>query len=272
MWLGIGQYDQYYLSVLVVLGTMSAAAFLLWLCQRSRWVPFLRTFRGIAQNFLTVINVIFALNLAFLANDTWNARDRALDAVFQEGGNLRTILDLAEHLPDAERTEIDQAVQRYGDLVVDTEWPLLARRLSSPQTDDALDALVSRIARPDVATHAGTSVQALMLQQTVQVRNSRELRIALSRTHVNPLKWLGMAFLGFLTMISIAMVHVEQPRAELLAVLLFATAAAPTAAIILVHGNPFQHPMAISSQPIRDAITAGSPAQGIDLSRPDTDR
>ncbi len=267
MWLGIGQYDQYYLSVLVVLGTMSAAAFLLWLCQRSRWVPFIRTFRGIAQNFLTVINVIFALNLAFLANDTWNARDRALNAVFQEGGNLRTIVDLAEHLPDLERSEVEGAVKHYGELAVDTEWPLLARRQSSPDADDALDSLISRIAQPDVASLAGASVQALMLQQTVHVRESRELRIALSRTHVNPLKWLGMAFLGFLTMISIAMVHVEQPRAELLAVLLFATAAAPTAAIILVHGNPFQHPMAIGPQPIIDAIATAVPEHAADPGR-----
>lgn len=256
MWLGIGQYDQYYFSVLVVFGTMSAAGALLWLCQRSRWVPFIRTFRGIAQNFLTVINVIFALNLAFLANDTWNARDRALNAVFQEGGNLRTIRDLAGHMPDAERGELLHAVQRYGELVVHSEWPLLARRQSSAETDEALDGLVSHIARPEIATLAGSSVQSLMLQQTVRVRESRELRIALSRTHVNPLKWLGMAFLGFLTMISIAMVHVEQPRAELLAVLMFATAAAPTAAIILVHGNPFQHPMAISPQPIIEAIAS----------------
>jgi hypothetical protein len=46
------------------------------------------------------------------------------------------------------------------------------------------------------------------------------------------------------------MVHVDQRRAQLLAVLLFATAAAPSAAIILIHGNPFQTPFAVSSAPI----------------------
>jgi uncharacterized protein YbaA (DUF1428 family) len=267
MSLGIGQYDQYYFSVIVVLGTMSAAAFLLWLCQRSRWAPFIRTFRGIAQNFLTVINVIFALNLAFLANDTWNAHDRALNAVFQEAGSLRTIIDLAEHLPQPKQAEIEGAVRHYADLTVDVEWPLLARRLTSPETDDALDTLLSRLSRGDLAAVAGASVQALMLQQAVQAREMREMRLALSRTHVNPLKWMGMAFLGFLTMISIAMVHVEQPRAELLAVLLFATAAAPTAAIILVHGNPFQHPMAVSPQPIAEAVATAPMTTGTAVGR-----
>ena len=82
------------------------------------------------------------------------------------------------------------------------------------------------------------------------MRTLRDLRVALSQTHVNPLKWLGMAFLGLLMMISIVMVHVDQARAELLAVLLFAAAAAPTAAIVLVQGNPFQQPTAVTSAPI----------------------
>jgi hypothetical protein len=100
------------------------------------------------------------------------------------------------------------------------------------------------------------------VQAGEEVRSARDLRIALSHTHVNPLKWLGMAFLGFLTMISIALVHVDQSRAELLAVVLFASAAAPTAAIILVHGNPFQEPAAVSAAPIQAILEPLSQAGG----------
>ena len=121
---------------------------------------------------------------------------------------------------------------------------MLALRQNSPATADDLNSL------DEVTSVLNTSVQSLMLQQAVQARSMRDLRIALSHTHVNPLKWLGMAFLGFLTMISIAMVHVDRSRAELLAILLFAAAAAPTAAIILVHGNPFQEPAAVTAAPI----------------------
>jgi hypothetical protein len=48
-------------------------------------------------------------------------------------------------------------------------------------------------------------------------------------------------FLGFLTMASIAMVHVDQPQAEFLVVLLFAPQQPPSAAIILIHGNLFNN-------------------------------
>ena len=72
----------------------------------------------------------------------------------------------------------------------------------------------------------------------------------MSQTHVNPLKWLGMGFLGFLTLLSIAVVHVDKPRAALVAVSLFALAAAPTAAIVLIQGNPFEQPTVVSPAPI----------------------
>ena len=96
----VGQYDQYYLALVVVVGTIPAVILLLWLTQRSRYAEFIHSYRGIAPNFLSVMGVLFALNLAFLANDTWSAHDRARHAVFQEAGSLQSILALAVHLPD----------------------------------------------------------------------------------------------------------------------------------------------------------------------------
>ncbi|MBK8174362.1 MAG: DUF4239 domain-containing protein [Rhodospirillales bacterium] len=250
----IGPHDQYVFAVAVLIGTYGAASFLLWLAQRSVFADRIKTFRGIAQNFLTVINVLFALNLAFLANDTWIAHDRATTAVFQEAGNLRTIIDLASQLPEEERSRLRAAVEAYASLTANVEWPMLARRQSSQEVGDALDSLLSYLSSRPVAAALNPSVHSRMLEQAIQARSSRDLRIALSQTHVNPLKWLGMAFLGFLTMVSITMVHVDQPRAEILAVLLFATASAPTAAIILIHGNPFQQPMALSPAPIASLV------------------
>jgi hypothetical protein len=246
----ISQYDQYYLALVAVVGTVPAVIFLLWLTQRSKYAKFIRSYRGIAPNFLSVIGVLFALNLAFLANDTWSAHDRARHAVSQEAGSLRSILAFAEHLPDPSRSKVDGAVRTYAHLVVSADWPLLALRQSSPAAADELNALLILLSSDEVASALNTSVQSLLLQQAVQARSMRDLRTALSHTHVNPLKWLGMAFLGFLTMISIAMVHVDRSRAEFLAILLFAAAAAPTAAIILVHGNPFQEPAAVTAAPI----------------------
>ena len=107
-----------------------------------------------------------------------------------------------------------------------------------------------------MAEQVGDSVQGLLLKKASDIRVQRDQRIGLCQTHVNPLKWLGMAFLGFVTLLSVMVVHVEQPRAALTAVMLFALASAPTAAIVLIQGNPFQQPTAVSPEPIAQAVPA----------------
>ncbi|ENO91936.1 hypothetical protein C667_22279, partial [Thauera phenylacetica B4P] len=130
------------------------------------------------------------------------------------------------------------------------EWTELARRREAPEVLARADALLALLAAPAVADAAGTNVQALLLRKASDIRADHDLRVALSQTHVNPLKWLGMAFLGFLTLVSVAMAHLERPRAAFAAVLLFALAAAPTAAIVLIQGNPFQQPSSVTAAPI----------------------
>ena len=252
----LGTYDHYGYAAIALLGTFVGAWFLLWVTLSSPWAERIRAWRGVSPPFLGVVGVLFALTLAFLANDTWNAHDRALNAVYQEADGLRSISALAEHLPPAVKAKVVDAVHGYARVTVEEEWPMLARRQSSREASGQLDRLLAMLAGPEVSATTPSGVHALMLAQAAQVRTARGQRIALSQTHVNPLKWLGMAFLGFLTMISIAMVHVDQGRAEILAMVIFAAAAAPTAAIVLVQGNPFQPPTVVHAGPIK-AISTG---------------
>lgn len=248
-----GTYDHYGFAAIALFGTFLGAWFLLWVTLRSPWAATIRAYRGVAPPFLNVVGVLFALTLAFLANDTWNAHDRALNAVYQEANGLRSLEALADHLPTPVKAEVVAAVRDYARITVEREWLLLARRQSSREAAQLLDRLLVLLAGPEVAT-APPAVQAQMLNQVAEVRAARGLRIALSQTHVNPLKWLGMACLGFLTMISITLVHVDQVRAEILAVVIFAAAAGPMAAIVLVQANPFQQPTAVQAAPIMELL------------------
>jgi len=103
-------YDHYLLAALALFGTLGACGIGFWL-GHSRFAPAIRAWRGLSPPFVNVIGVLFALTLAFLANDTWNAHDRATNAVFQEAGALRSIEALSRHLPDPTRAKVDQAVQ-----------------------------------------------------------------------------------------------------------------------------------------------------------------
>ncbi len=246
----LGAYDHFFFAALAIFGSIGGAWFLIWFSQKSRYATWAHSLRGVAPNFLSVVGVMFALNLVFLANDTWHARDRALDAVYQEADSLSAILVLAGHLPEPARAEVAAALRGYANAAATYDWPAFARRRASPEAGAALDALLSVISSRDVSRGLAQGVYAEMVRQALAVRTARETCISVSQTHVNPLKWMSMAFLGFVMMISLVAVHVDAGRAEIFALALFVAAAAPTAAIVLIQGNPFQAPAAVSVTPI----------------------
>ncbi|CAM3511992.1 hypothetical protein [Polaromonas hydrogenivorans] len=250
-------YDHYFYALVALLGTALGVAGIQWFLRQSRWAAWAQSLHGVAPPFINIIGVLFGLTLAFLANDTWSAHDRATNAVFREADALRSLVTLSAALPGPLQGRVRAAIADYGQASA-AEWPLLARRQSSAQVPDRADALLRLLAGRDVASAAGDTVQALMLRKVSDIRDQRDQRIGLSQTHVNPLKWLGMAFLGLVTLLSLAVVHVENPRAALVAMVLFALAAAPTAAIVLVQGNPFEQPASVSPAPIAAAV------QGLD--------
>jgi hypothetical protein len=244
-WTSWHTYDHYGYALTAVLGTLVAVAAIHWLMTYSRWAGWVRTLRGVAPPFINIIGVLFGLTLAFLANDTWSAHDRAMTTVYKEADSLRSLLALSEKLPEPLKARLRGAVADYARASA-AEWPLLAQRSASREVAERSDALLTLLASRELAESVGSNVQSLMLGKASEIRDGRDQRIGLSQTHVNPLKWLGMAFLGLLTLLSVAVVHVENPRAALVAVVLFALAAAPTAAIVLVQGNPFQQPTSVT--------------------------
>lgn len=249
-----GAYDHFGFAFVAIAGTLLASVGLVVFMRDARRAAWLAGFDGVAPPFINIIGVLFALTLAFLANDTWSAHDRAVTAVYREADSLQAVVSLTRGLDAEARARIDAGVSAYARTAVEVEWPLLARRQQSPLAAAALDGLLALVATADVGAALGPAVHGQALHEVMEVRGNRDQRIGLSQTHVNPLKWLGMAFLGFVTMLSVAVVHVSNARAALASILLFALAAAPTAAIVLVQGNPFQQPTTVSPAAIAALI------------------
>ena len=124
-------HDHYVLALLAVLGTFAAVLLLQWLIQRSPWATRLQSLQGVAPPFINIIGVLFGLTLAFLANDTWSAHDRAMNAVYREADALRSIAALAGTLPPPLRARVHGAVADYARSSAG-EWAQLARRSENP--------------------------------------------------------------------------------------------------------------------------------------------
>ena len=251
-------YDHYGYALLAVIGTFAAVSGVHRLAHHSRCAGWLRSWQGVAPPFINILGVLFGLTLAFLANDTWSAHDRAIRAVYREADAMRTTLALSQTLPEPLAGQVRGALVHYAQASVD-EWDWLAQRAENPAVRGRADTLLTLTASPAVRDALGANVQTLMLDQISIMRDERDQRVALSQTHVNPLKWLGMAFLGLLTLLSVAVVHIERPRALLAAVMLFALGAAPTAAIVLIQGNPFLAPGGVTPAPMLAVLNGLTP-------------
>ncbi|MDO5613659.1 MAG: DUF4239 domain-containing protein [Paracoccus sp. (in: a-proteobacteria)] len=241
-------------ALVAVLGTLATVLVLGWLVRRPGWARIAGDWHGVVPPFVNITGTLFALTLAFIANDTWAARDRALDSVFREAEALRSLLTLAQALPDGPAQDLAARTRDYGRAAAD-EWPALRRAEADLAASRAADALLIAAASPDMQNALPTPVGQAVLERVSALRADRDMRVALTQTHLNPLKWMAMAWLGFLTLASVAAVHLENRNALWLAVLLFALAAAPAAAIVLMQGNPFQHPAAVTPDPIIAAVT-----------------
>jgi threonine/homoserine/homoserine lactone efflux protein len=246
-------YDHDGYALVALLGTLFAVVAVLRIMAQPRFKDRLAALRGVVPPFINIVGVLFGLTLAFIANDTWNAHDKATNAVYREADELRSLMVFSGSMPEPLRSEFRQRLSGYAQSSAD-EWQQLARRELSPRTDALSAELLLNVASADVLRVVGSNVQAVMLKSMSEIRQARDLRISLSQTHLNPLKWLGMAYLGFLCILSLAAVHVDNPRAAAVAIVLFALSAAPTAAIVLIQGNPFQQPSFVSAKPITAAV------------------
>ena len=162
-------YDHYAYAAAAALGTLVAVFALHWLMVRSPWSDRVRSLKGVVGPFMNVIGVLFALTVAFLANDTWTAHDRAISAVLQEADWFHSLTILSRSLNQPSQDELRAAIIDYARATV-AEWPLLARCATDPAVSRKGDRLLSLVAARSVGAAAGDMVQQLMLQQVTGLR------------------------------------------------------------------------------------------------------
>lgn len=245
------------LLVLGILATFATAGLLLWLSSFSRWAPRFRLLSNFSPQVVAVVGILFALYTTFFASDIWSVRDRAQTAIVQEAQALRGLFRLAEQQPWAVGAPILAAIRNYARLTSEVEWPLLAQGQTSRQVLDGWQRLLGSVLAEPVAKGLPTSVHAVMLQEVEQVQAARHQRLAQSQKHGDPLKWFAVACLGALTMLTIVLVHLDNWRTQLAALLIYASAISVSFTAAYLQRSPFQV-FVLSSQPIAELITLES--------------
>jgi hypothetical protein len=223
------------------------------------WV---RSLGGIVAPFFSSVAVLFSLLTGFLGNDVWTRNREALRAVVIEGDTISTLNTLSIASASDMRS-IRDALRAYAQSVVADEWPTMADEESSPKTEAAMTEILREISKPDIAQHAGPAVHSALLTTVLRLRGARDDRLALAADRSNGIKWLSILILCLITQIAIALVHLERPRAQLTALLVFSVASVVSLGLIAVHELPFEGAVRITPAPIEAALKALAPATDI---------
>ncbi|WP_020174249.1 DUF4239 domain-containing protein [Methyloferula stellata] len=202
------------------------------------------SFSGVVAPYFTALSVLLALMTGFVASDTWERQRQADRIVQSESDNVLAVYDLSIAAV-SDMSAIRKALKVYVDAVITDEWPHMAKVQLSTKTDEALGLLLQEVAKPEIATVAGNPVQAALLNLVLRIRSDRGARIAINEHSVDDTKWLGLLILGLLTQLAIGVVHLDRPRAQLVALLLFSAGLVSTLGLIAIHEWPFDGPSAI---------------------------
>ncbi|MEI2743194.1 MAG: hypothetical protein V9G63_12345 [Candidatus Competibacter sp.] len=240
------------LLVLGILATYATVGLIFWLINSPRTRAIFQNLTNVSPQLVAIIGLLFGLYMAFFANDIWSIRDRAQTMILEEADGLRGLLNVAESLPADAGAPLAAVVRAYIDAAV-REWPLLARGESSAQARELLHQL-SRLALGETLLgRLNSGPQYALSQNLEKIQSSRYHRLALSQRRGDPLKWFAVACLGTLTLLSVGLVHLDNWRSQLAAMLIYASAISVGFTAAYLERSPFQA-FVVSARPIAELL------------------
>lgn len=207
-----------------------------WLTQRSKYTTFFHSLNGVAPNFMSVIGLVFGLNIAFLSNEVWITREAAKVGMSYESQSLRNITRVSTSIPDLGGLAIIEAVKNYLEAVVSADNRAVTKDNSSlPALIKLSDAILNRENMEKVYP----SFRQMLLAELKIVRDRSIERTAFIQTKPNKTKWLLVILLESVTLITIAVCHITTGRALVVASFLFLSSVNTYLMVLYSTQSPF---------------------------------
>jgi hypothetical protein len=242
-------------ATLLILGTgyTAVALILHWLSFGRPFMRLAEGYRGVVPPYLTSPAMVFALMTAFLSSAVVGTNRDTERAVQHERDGAAVIIQFADIVPAAH--DLHRLTETYIRAVLDREW---RRPRDFAPCDAALQALTEEavLALPTQAA-VPPMVPAQLLREVREIGSARSIRRGIVESQVDEIPWLSVLLLGVLTQIGIAVVQLDKPKPQALAL------AVTTASIVVVLGlialmeRPFDGLHIVSPAPLQRVLSAG---------------
>lgn len=205
----------------------------------------LKVHNDVAGPIFSTLGVIYAVILAFVVVIIWENFDRAGLNVDQEANCLVDLYMDSGSFSQPGKNELRSLLQEYESALINDEWPLLAKGISSLKVDSILHKIWGFY-----GSYIPKSItDEVFFKESVHKLNNlgelRRMRILDSRTGLPALLWAVLIIGGVITVMFVFFFGTENFRAQLVMTVLLAALIALILFTILALDFPFTGAMSI---------------------------
>lgn len=211
-----------------------------------------------AAAMVSIIGVVYAVMLAFIAVEVWQAFDKAEDTVEREADEVADIWRDVQGFPEPTRTKIREALRGYAEIVVKEEWDLQRKGRSSARAQSALQAASAALLAFEPTTLREQMIFGETLRQMNRLLDERRLRLHIADSGVQPVVWAVVVLGTLLLMFSTYFFGLESFRAHLAMTACVATSIGLLTFLIVALDYPFRGAKSIEPEAFETVLKAMS--------------
>lgn len=238
--------------LLVVLPTALAAGGLL-LVRRRVGLARLVVNNEVAGFKFAVVGVVYAVLLAFAVIVVWERYTEAELAVVHEAGAAATVYRLAAG-PEPEATAVRNELTRYLRVVIDRDWPRMAKEQESHEATVALNALYSRVLLLESTVSRPPAVLLALLNQLDVMTEARRTRLHLGIGIMPSVMWAALSLGGTLTVGFTFFFGARNLGAQVLMTCILAVIVFMGLFVIVAIDHPFTGPVHVDPMPLEKVL------------------
>jgi hypothetical protein len=139
-----------------------------------------------------VVGIAYAVLLGLVVVASWEQFQTARNTTEREASDLAEIFWLGHRLPEAEGRRLQELARSYAQVVVDKEWPLMARGESSPRAWALIDEIRLTVQNMNPDTEAEQVLYEQGLERVHDLADARRDRLLEAREGIPPILWVAL--------------------------------------------------------------------------------
>jgi uncharacterized membrane protein len=159
-----------------------------------RWVPteLRKQHNDVAGFIYAVLGIAYAVLLGLVVVATWEQFQTARNTVQREADELAELFWLGHRLPETEGHRLQELTRSYARVVVDEEWPLMARGESSPRAWALIDEIRLTVQNMNPDTEAEQVLYEQSLERVHDLADARRDRLVEAREGIPNILWVAL--------------------------------------------------------------------------------